>query len=173
MKTKREIVRIKEIYKIEGFKIYCLFNNEEHRYIDFEKLFQTWNIKKGDIEYLLLNVQELQKVKLSNGTLSWNNIKTKLLNEHSEEIEYPYEVDPVVLYENSLFDQEKLVDNLGILIRNERKKAGLTKKQLATKSGIAVDYISKLENTKANIELLIYRDILKNGFGKNLKINID
>lgn len=62
---------------------------------------------------------------------------------------------------------------MGVLIRSERKKAGLTQKQLAKKSGISIEYISKLENKKASIELLIYRDILKNGFGKKMKINID
>lgn len=173
MKIKQEIVRIKKIYKIEDLKIYCLFDNEEYRYVDFEKLFQIWNVKQGDTEYLLKNVQELQKVKLSNGTLSWDNLTIKLLGENNKEKEYPYEIDPIVLYEHSQFDQEKLVDNLGVLIRSERKKAGLTQKQLAKKSGISIDYISKLENKKASIELLIYRDILKNGFGKRLKINID
>ena len=173
MKTKKEIVRIKEIYKIENHKIYCLFDNEEYRFIDFEKLFQSWNVQKGDTEYLLLNVSELQKVTLSNGTLSWSNIKIKLLDENNKEKEYPYEIDPIVLYENSQFDQEKIFDNLGVLIRSERKKAGMTQKQLAKKSGISIDYISKLENKKANIELLIYRDILKKGLGKRLKINID
>lgn len=51
MKPKQEIVRIKEIYKKEDFKICCLFSNEEYRYLDFEQLFKTWNIKRGDTEY--------------------------------------------------------------------------------------------------------------------------
>ena len=101
MKPKQEIIRIKEIYKIEEQKIYCLFNNDEYRYIDFEKLFKTWNIKQNDVEYPLMNVSELQKVKLSNGTLSWNNIKVILLDENKNENKYPYEIDPIVLYENS------------------------------------------------------------------------
>ena len=169
----KEIVRIQEVYKIEGFKIYCLFDNDEYRYIDFEALFQTWNVVENDIEYPLLDVQEFKKVGLSNGTLSWSNLKIKLVDDQTNEKEYPYEIDPIVLYAHSQFDQEKLVDDLGILIRRERKKAGLTQKQLSEKSGISIEYISKLENKKANIELLIYRDILKNGFGKSLKINID
>ena len=170
---KQEIVRIKNIYNIEDYKIYCLFSNGEYRYIDFDLLFKTWDIKQDDIEYKLLNINELQKAKLSNGTLSWDNVKVKLLDENNKENEYPYEIDPIVLYQNSYLDQEKLIDNLGILIRSERKKAGLTQKQLAKKSGISIEYISKLENQKANIELLIYRDILKKGLGKRLKINID
>ena len=104
---------IKEIYKIQNFNIYCKFDNEEFRCINFEKLFQKWNIKQNDIEYPLLKMNELQKVKLSNGTLSWDNIKIKLIDENNTEKEYPYEIDPIVLYQNSFFDQEKLLDNLG------------------------------------------------------------
>lgn len=173
MKTKQEIIRIEEIYKIEEYKIYCLFNNGEYKYIDFNLLFKKWKIEQNDIEYNLKDLKIFQNVKLSNGTLSWDNVKIKLLDDNNIENEYPYEIDPIILYQNSFLDQEKLLDNLGTLIRVERQKAGLTQKQLARKSGISVEYISKLENQKANIELLIYRDILKNGFGKHLKINID
>ncbi len=173
MKTKQEIVRIKNIYNIENYKIYCLFSTGEFRYIDFDLLFKTWNIKQTDIEYNLKDLNKFRNVKLSKGTLSWNDVKVKLLDDNNIEKEYPYEIDPIVLYQNSHLDQEKLIDNLGLLIRSERKKAGLTLKQLAKKSGISIEYISKLEEQKANIELLIYRDILKNGFGKRLKINID
>ena len=173
MKTKYEIVRIKKIYKIQNFTIYCIFDNDECRYINFEELFQKWNIKQNDIEYPLLEMKELQKVKLSKGTLCWDNVKISLIDENNTEKEHSYEIDPIVLYQNSYFDQEELVENLGILIRSERRKAGLTQKQLAKKSGISTEYISKLETNKTNFELLIYRDILKNGFGKRLKINID
>jgi len=62
---------------------------------------------------------------------------------------------------------------LGLLLKRERLKSGLTKKQLAKKSGISEEYITKLEQEKSNIELLIIRDILRNGFGKHLKINIE
>jgi transcriptional regulator with XRE-family HTH domain len=60
-----------------------------------------------------------------------------------------------------------------MLLKNERLKAGLTIKQLAKKSGISEEYISKIENEKSNIELLIIRDILKKGFDKRLKIFVE
>ena len=173
MKAKTEIVRIKEIYKTDNYKIYCLFSNDENRFIDFEKLFKNWKIKENDIEYKLLDLKELHKVKLSNGTLSWDNVTVSLLDENSKEKKYPYEIDPIVLYQNSEFDDEKIFENLGLLLKRERIKSGLTKKQLAKKSGISEEYITRLENEKSNIELLIIRDILRSGFGKQLRINIE
>jgi DNA-binding XRE family transcriptional regulator len=173
MKNKPEIVRIKEIYKIEDFNIFCHFTNDEFRFVDFEQLFIQWKIKQGDIEYSLLNKTEFKKVNLVNGTLSWKNITVSLLDENGKENYYPYELDPIVLYQNSQIDQDKIFENFGMLLKNERLKSGMTQKQLAKKSGISEEYISKLENEKSNIELLIIRDIMQSGFGKRLKINVE
>ena len=173
MKTEQKLVRIKEIYKIEDFKIYCRFSNNEFRFIDFRKLFNQWDIKTKDIEYPLLNKIEFQKVKLSNGTLIWENISTTLIDENNYEVEHPYDIDPVVLYKNSALDYDLIIENLGILIKNEREKSKMSLKELARKSGVSEEYISKLETKKSNIELLIIRDLIKKGFGKIIKISIE
>jgi len=173
MKSRQEVVRIKEIYKKETFRIYCLFNNNECRFIDFDELFKKWNIKQGDVEYPLLNNSEFQKVKVINGLLSWDNVTVTLIDKNKQEKNYPYEIDPIILYENSQIDQDKIFENLGLFLKAERLKLGLSQKQLAKKSGISEEYISTLENEKSNIELLIIRDLFKNGFGKRLKINVE
>lgn len=105
--------------------------------------------------------------------MSWDNVTVSLIDENNKEKNYPYEIDPIVLYQNSQFDQDRIFENLGMLLKSERIKSGLTQIQLAKKSGISVEYISKLENEKSNIELLLIRDIMKKGFGKRLKINIE
>lgn len=173
MKTNIEIVRINDIYKKEDYKIYCLFSNGETRYVDFEKLFDAWQVNLNDIEYKLLDLSELHKVKLSNGTLTWDNISVSLLDENGKEKEHPYQIDPISLYQKSQIDEEKMLENLGLLLKQERLKSGLTKNQLAKKSGISEEYITRLENEKSIIELLMIRDILRYGFGKNLRINIE
>ncbi len=173
MKPKPEIVRIKEIYKTEGFKIYCQFTNDEYRFVDFEKLFKLWNITQSDVEFPLQEKDELQKVRLVNGTLSWKNVTVSLIDENGRKKQYPYEIDPIVLYQNSQIDLDKAFDNIGMLLKNERIKSGLSQKQLAKKSRISEAYISKLENEKSNIELLIIRDIFKNGLGKSLTLNVE
>ena len=173
MKQAVEVVRIKEIYKKDGFKIYCLFSNGEHRFIDFEALFKQWKIGPSEVEHPLLEAAELQKAELVNGTLSWGNLAVWLVGEDGEEKRYPYEIDPIVLYQNSQLDQDALVENLGALLKTERIKSGLTVKQLAKKIGISEEYITKLEDEKSNLELLLIRDILKKGFGKHLTINVE
>jgi len=173
MKSNKEIVRISEIKQIDDYKVFCKFNNGEDRYIDFKNLFESWNIKENDAEYPLLNLKEFKKVQLANGTLSWNNISVLLIDENNKEQSYPYEIDPIVLYQHSKLDLDKLFNNIGLLLKSEREKSGLTKKQLAKKSGISEEYISQLENEKTNIELLMLRDIMNKGFGKRLKISVE
>ena len=170
---KPEVVRIREIYKIDNFCIHCLFSNNEYRIIDFTELFKKWNVKEGDTEYPLLDLAEFQKVKLENGTLLWNNVTVKLIDAKMEEKEYPYDLDPIVLYQNSKLDQDKIFENLGILLKTERQKQGITTEQLAKQTGISEGYISKIENEKSSLELLLIRDILRNKFGKRLTINIE
>jgi hypothetical protein len=68
MKAVRRILRI---HQIEGFKVFCLFNNGESRIIDFESLFKKREVNPSDIEYSISqNLEEFGKVKLIEGTLA-------------------------------------------------------------------------------------------------------
>jgi len=171
MRKKINIPRILKIDKIDGHKVTCMFNNGQLRVIDFDKLFKQWNISEQDIEYPLLQEKEFQKVKVRNQTLSWDNIELKLVDENGKEQIHPYEIDPVVLYENSVEEEDYL--NYGSLIKQARKAAGLTQKELAERSGTSRFYISRIENNKTDIELSTFRKIVEAGLGKQLKLEIE
>ncbi len=106
MKQDRAILRIQSIDKVDGFRVFCIFNTGENKIIDFEKLFEEWEVKPGDVEYPLLNVEEFQKIKLHDGVLSWENVKVLLTKEDGTEENFPYEIDPIVLY-----NQAEIIDN--------------------------------------------------------------
>ncbi len=61
---------------------------------------------------------------------------------------------------------------IGETIKSARKKAGMTQSELAMRSGTSKHYISKLENSKSDIELLTLKKIIEAGLGKKLKIQI-
>jgi hypothetical protein len=95
-------IRIFRINEIDGYKIFCLFNNGESRVIDFEQLFKKWKIEKGHIAYPLVEkLEEFQKVEVEEGTLTWKNIANKSMDEKGNEVTYYFDLDPIVLYENS------------------------------------------------------------------------
>ena len=173
MRRKLKAPRILKIEKIDGFKIYCMFNNGESKLIDFNSIFKEWDLTPNDTEYPLLEKKKFQKVKLRNYTLSWDNIAVLLMTEEGTEEKFPYEIDPYFLYQKSQAIENKHSFRIGILIRNARKKAGLTQEQLAMRSGTSRFYISRLENDKTDIELSTFRKIIEAGLGKNLKVLIE
>ena len=173
MRRKLKTPRIIKIERIDGFKIYCMFNNGESKLIDFNIIFKEWKLTPSDIEYPLLKKSEFQKVKLRNYTLSWDNVTIMLKTEEGTEESFPYEIDPYFLYQKSQPIKGQHPFKFGLLIRNARKKAGLTQEQLALRSGTSRFYISRLENEKTDIELSTFRKIIEAGLGKNLKVVIE
>lgn len=168
----RSIKRIIKIYKIDGYRVHCLFSNGESRIIDFEKVFKDWNIKQSDIEFpLVKSIIEFQKIQLEEGTFIWKNIEIKSLDENGEEEIYFYDLDPIVMYEMSEADESRKTD-IGLMIKQTRKELGLTQEQLALKSGTTKHYISRIENNKSGIELSTLIKIIEGGLGKRLQISI-
>jgi len=173
MRKKLKTPRIIKIERIDGFKIFCMFNNGESKLIDFNSIFKEWKLTPNDIEFPLLEKKEFQKVRLRNHTLSWENITVILLNEEGKEDKSPYEIDPIFLYQNSQTTESKYSFKIGGLIRNARLKAGLTQEQLAMRSGTSRFYISRLENEKTDVELSTFRKIIEAGLGKKMKVVIE
>jgi DNA-binding XRE family transcriptional regulator len=173
MRKKLKTPRIIKIERIDGFKIYCMFNNGESKLIDFNLIFKDWKLTPLDTEYPLKDKKEFQKVQLRNNTLSWENIPVALLNEEGNEENFPYEIDPYFLYQNSQPTENKYSLKIGGLIRNARLKAGLTQEQLAMRSGTSRFYISRLENEKTDVELSTFRKIIEAGLGKKMKVVIE
>ena len=171
MRKRAKIPRILNITKIDGFKIYVIFNNGETRLLDFGKILNDWDIKESDIENKLYNLSEIKKVKLRNQTLSWDNLTIKLLDDKGQEKEFPYEIGPDILYKLSQ-DSDIQEQGFGDIVRRARIKAGLTQDELAHRAGTTRFYISRFENNKSDIELSTFKRIIESGLGKRLNLEI-
>lgn len=168
--------RILKISKIEGYKIYCVFNNGEHRIIDFDEFFKEWNLKKKkkDFKYPLLNKKVFKTVSLENNTLGWSSVRKLIKLSNGMEYDVPFELDPIVLFKRSQSDDQKIEENsIGRILRLARKKAGLTQEELAVKSGTTRYYISRIENDRSDIELGTLRKIIELGLNKRMNIKIN
>jgi DNA-binding XRE family transcriptional regulator len=171
MRKRAKIPRILKINKIDGFKIYVIFNNGETRLLDFGKILNDWDIKESDIENKLYNLSEIKKVKLRDQTLSWDNLTIKLLDDKGQEKEFPYEIGPDILYKLSQ-DSDIQEQGFGDIVRRARIKAGLTQDELAHRAGTTRFYISRFENNKSDIELSTFKRIIESGLGKRLNLEI-
>lgn len=171
MRKSIKIPRILKIEKIQGFKIYVIFNNGETRLLDFARILKDWDIQDSDIESKLFDLTEFKKVKLRNQTLSWDNLSTKLIDENGNEREYPYEIGADVLYKLSIESDLQTI-GFGDIVRKARIKAGLTQDELAHRAGTTRFYISRFENNKSDIELSTFKRIVESGLGKRLELQI-
>lgn len=173
MKKANKIPRILKIKSIEGYNISCIFNNGETRDIDFKVLFRKWKVKKNDIEAVLLDPKKFRKVGLRNNTLSWNFLRIPLIDLKGKEVFQPFEIDPVVLFENSVSNKQAFKSfELGSIIKRNRLAKGLSQNELASRSGTSKTYISRIENNQIEPELHTLHKIVELGLGKKIEVRI-
>lgn len=74
--------------------------------------------------------------------------------------------------EREQFEEGFEAFKLGVMIQELRKERGLTQEQLAEKCGTTKTYISRIENNASDIRLSTLMRIVREGFGKQLKLSI-
>ena len=62
---------------------------------------------------------------------------------------------------------------LGVMLQELRREEGLTQTQLAERCGTSKTYISRIENNASDIRLSTLTRILRDGFGKKLKVTVE
>jgi len=62
---------------------------------------------------------------------------------------------------------------LGVMLQELRKERGMTQEQLAIKCGTTKTYISRIENNASDIRLSTLMRIIREGFGKHLKLSVE
>jgi DNA-binding XRE family transcriptional regulator len=110
-------------------------------------------------------------MKIIGTTIGWEEIGLEDIDEQGNSFIEPYDLDPIMLYQNSELDTERNII-VGLKIKEARKAAGMTQEELAQKSGTSKHYISRLENNKSDIELLTLKKIVEAGLNKHLRIQI-
>jgi len=70
------------------------------------------------------------------------------------------------------FDADSLAFRLGVMLKEARKEANLTKEELAEKIGTKKSYISRIERGLIDIKVSTYHKLVETGLGRNLTIEI-
>ncbi len=161
--------RIAKIVEIQPYQITCLFTNRETRKIDFAHLLQEWKANENTAK--LLDFEQFKQVSISDSqTLQWANVLMHLPFLPTELQYQPYDLDPDVLYQQSvLITPQKR--KIGKLIKEAREKAGLTQEELAKKSGTSRYYISRIENGNSDIRTDTLERIVEIGLGQSITLS--
>ena len=75
--------------------------------------------------------------------------------------------------ERESFEEGFEAFKLGVMLQELRKDSGFTQEQLAQKCGTTKTYISRIENNASDIRLSTLMKIIKEGFGKQLRLSLD
>ena len=62
---------------------------------------------------------------------------------------------------------------LGVMLQKMRKEQKMTQEQLAVKCGTTKTYISRIENNASDIRLSTLMRIVREGFGRHLKLSVE
>jgi DNA-binding XRE family transcriptional regulator len=75
--------------------------------------------------------------------------------------------------EREKFEEGFEAFKLGVMIQELRKEKGMTQEQLAAKCGTTKTYISRIENDASDIRLSTLMRIIKQGFGRQLRLSVE
>ena len=169
---KKILPRITKILRIEPFKILILWNNAEIREIDFVPLFQMWKTDSNEKLLKLHDFTIFNKVSLSSSrTLQWENLPIQF-SFKGKTFTQPLELDPDVLYKNSVLVRKVERISIGQILRKTREELGLTQTEVAINSGTTRHYISRIENEQSEIQMDTLQKIIELGFGKKMLLDI-
>ncbi|MEL7268478.1 MAG: helix-turn-helix domain-containing protein [Bacteroidota bacterium] len=70
------------------------------------------------------------------------------------------------------YDADSLAFRLGVMLKEERKKANMTQEELAERTGTKKSYISRIERGLSDIQVSTYCKLIELGLGKTLNISI-
>lgn len=171
MRKTNKVPRIIKINEVNDFIISVAFNNGEYRLIDFNKLFKKWGVENDSFQNQLLEEKKFNSVRVHEGTLQWPLIQKIIKLKNGKTFEVMFDVDPIVMYEESEYDEirnEKYY--VGDILKKARLSAGLTQEELALRSGTTKNYISRIENNKSDIEYGTLKKIIEIGLNKQLEL---
>ena len=172
MKQDVKMPKVQKINWVKELAISVVFNNGESRIIDFRKLFGDIGIDRNSPAFILFNLTEFEKVELIGNTLSWPNVEQYITMRNREMQKVSYEIGADILLKYSHPEKTDLMVKIGRLVRDARKKAGITQQELALISGTSRSHISKIENDRLDVEIETLSKIIEIGLGRRLEINI-
>jgi DNA-binding XRE family transcriptional regulator len=172
MRKPGKLPRILKINWVKDLNVAVVFNNGQSRVIDFKKLLMQLKVNANDPDFILFDPDALAKVELVDHTLSWSNVEQFITRPDGTKVKVPYELGADLLYRFSKPEADDLSVRIGWLIREARRRSGLTQQQLASRSGTTRNYISRIENDRSDIELDTLKKIIEVGLGKKLEIRI-
>lgn len=165
-----------KILKIESLKfpnISFVSRNGEHRIINIKSFFNKLDIRVGDFGYEVITSSDIfNAVTLEDNALAWKSITKNITFPSGRNMEVFFHLDPLLTIQNSDLTASRYLKHLGEMVRQNRKQQNLSQTELARKIGTDKYYISKIENSKTDLEIKTLEKIIEVGLNKHFYMGI-
>ncbi|WP_264538050.1 helix-turn-helix domain-containing protein [Flavobacterium sp. N1736] len=170
MRTNNRIIKIIDVKFPE---ISFISRNGEHRILNLKKYFKKINLDKNDFGYKLIEDKNLfSSVVLEDNALAWKNLIQKLTLPSGKAFESFFHLDPINTIKYSDLIEIKPYLTIGSKVKYLRLQQKLSQEDLGKRIGSNKHYISKVENSKTDLELKTLQKIAEVGLNKNIYIGL-
>lgn len=169
MRINNKIIKITDI---EFPFISFVSRNGEFRKINIMSYFKKIDLEEGDFGHEIIKSKDLfESVALEDNALAWKKVTKSFSLPSGTKIETFFHLDPLMTIKNS-----EIVSNssfqLGRKVRYLRKQQNITQDELAKRIGTTKNYISKVENSKTDIEFKTLQKIFEVGLNKRVYVGV-
>lgn len=170
MRINNKIIKITEInYPNISF----VSRNGEHREINLKKYFSKINLRKNDFGYSIIeDVNQFKSVSLEDNALAWKGLINRIKLPSGKEFESYFHLDPLMTIKFSHLTKITPNYSIGEKVKLFRKQQNLSQEDLGKRIGSSKNYISKIENSKTDIELKTLQKIAEIGLNKKVYIGL-
>lgn len=165
--------RIIKIIEVKFPEISFISRNGEHRILNLKKYFKKINLDQNDFGYQLIQDKNLfSSVILEDNALAWKSLIQKLTLPSGKTIESFFHLDPVNTIKYSELIEINPTLTIGSKVKYLRLEQKLSQEDLGKRIGSNKHYISKVENSKTDLELKTLQKIAEVGLNKNIYIGL-
>jgi transcriptional regulator with XRE-family HTH domain len=170
MRTNNKIIKITNI---DFPAISFVSGNGEHRILNLKTYFAAIHLSKEDFGYELLENRALfDSVTLNEFALGWSTLNQSITLPSGKIMYSFFHLDSLNTIKHSNIIDSKTTDTIGEKVRNIRKQLHLSQEELGKKIGISKHYISKIENSRTDLEFKTFQKIVEIGFNKKVFVGI-
>ncbi len=170
MRVNNKVLKIRQV---QFPTISFIAGNGEYRNIDIKQYFRSIRLGKGDFGFDVLKDKKIfETVSVEGYAITWKAISKSMVLPNGKKMQAYFQLDPLQTIQNSTLELDASNAPIGEKLKQERIKQDLSQEELGEKIGSSKHYISKVENSKTDLEFKTLQKLFEVGLGKKVHLAV-
>ncbi len=170
MRVNNKVLKIRQV---QFPTISFIAGNGEYRNIDIRQYFRSIRLGKGDFGFDVLKDKKIfETVSVEGYAITWKAISKSMVLPNGKKMQAYFQLDPLQTIQNSTLELDASNAPIGEKLKQERIKQDLSQEELGEKIGSSKHYISKVENSKTDLEFKTLQKLFEVGLGKKVHLAV-